>query len=432
MSIIKTLHKKLKRTLFTTPSHSQKNLFFPLKNFYENDFSEIEGFDNIIKPSGEIFKAQLKATQVYKTKQTFYLTNGATSGILAAMKALISDKDKVIIARNCHRCVFSGLVLTGAHPLWIEPSKNEEWGVYGAIDPLDIEEHLKKRDIKAVIITSPTYEGIVSDIEAIAMLCDKYNAHLIVDEAHGALYNFSDILPKPAVRLGASVSVNSLHKTGGALNPAALLHIGRDSEIDTEKIQNALNLFQTSSPSYPLLANIECCVDFLNNKGAKYIKKLYNDCEKFKSDARIKGWEFFNNDDFTKIVLKGGYELSRVLFDDFDIEDECANSKSVLFLTGIGTETKKTKILLKALKKLEVDKFQGGENFFAPKPEMKLIPKTAYNCDFTYVDALDAAGSVCAEIIAPYPPGIGILYPGEVIREEHAPFLNGYIKVMKG
>lgn len=432
MSIIKTLQKKLKRTLFTTPSHSQKNLFFPLKNFYENDLSEIEGLDNILKPSGDIFKAQLKATQVYNTKHTFYLTNGATSGILAAMKALIADKDKVIIARNCHRCVFSGLVLTGAMPIWIEPTKNENWGVYGAIDPLDIEEHLKKKDIKAVIITSPTYEGIVSDIEAISILCEKYGAYLIVDEAHGALYNFSDLLPKPAINLGASISVNSLHKTAGALNPAALLHISRDSEIDIDKIQNTLNLIQTSSPSYPLLANIESCIDFLNNKGEKYIENLYNICEKFKNEAEKQGWCFLNNDDFTKIIIKGGYELSQSLFDDFGIEDECANSKSVLFLTGVGTQEKKIKTLLKALKKLEADKFQGGENYFPPKPEMKLIPKSAYNSDFKYVNALDAIGSVCAEIIAPYPPGIGILNPGEVIKEEHAPFLSGYIKVMKG
>jgi len=432
MSIIKTLQKKFKRTLFTTPSHGQKNLFFPIKNLYEKDFSEIDGFDNILKPTGQIFKSQLKASQIYGSKQTFYLTNGSTIGILAAMKALISEKDKVVVARNCHACVFSGLVLTGAQPIWIEPTKNEEWGVYGAIDPLDIEEHLKKKDIKAVIITSPTYEGIVCDIEAIAMLCEKYEAYLIVDEAHGALFNFSKDLPTPAIRLGASISVNSLHKTAGALNPAALLHIGRDSNIDPEKIQNSLNLFQTSSPSYPLLANIEATIDFLNYKGNAYIEKLLNQIEKFKSAARMKNWDFFNNDDLTKIVIKGGYELSSALSKNFDIEDECSNSKSTLFLTGIGTDEKKIKTLVKALNKLNSQDFKGGENFFPPKPEMKYLPKIAYNSNYVYLDALDATGFTCAQIISPYPPGIGILYPGEVIKEEHAPFLNGYIKVMKG
>ena len=258
MSIIKLLSKKCDRTLFTTPSHNQKALFSQnFDGFYKHDFSEIQGFDNLSNPKNSILISQGKTSEILKTKQSFYVVQGATTALLAAMKAIINPADKVLVARNCHKSVFNGLILTAGYVNWFIPETDEDWGIYTHIDPEKLESTLKLDNYKAFIMTSPTYEGVNSDIEKISNICKKYNTYLIVDEAHGSLYNFSENLPKTAIEQGADVSINSLHKTAGALNQCALLNISSNiKNIDVQIFQKALNIFQTTSPSYPLLSNL--------------------------------------------------------------------------------------------------------------------------------------------------------------------------------
>ncbi|MBE7705837.1 MAG: aminotransferase class V-fold PLP-dependent enzyme [Cyanobacteria bacterium SIG30] len=435
MSILKLLDKKLKRTLFTTPTHSQKNIGPKwLEGLYEHDFSEIEGFDNLQNPTGAIMLAQERLSSIYGTKKTFMLTNGSTSGILAIIKAILKPNDKVLIARNCHKSVFSAITLTNAKIDWIIPNINEEWGIYTEIDPKNLENNLKLDTYKAVILTSPTYEGVNSNIEEIAKICHQYGVYLMVDEAHGALYNFSDLLPKTAIEQGADFSVNSLHKNAGAPNSCALLHVSKNCNFDEDKIQDSLNLFATTSPSYPMLASIEACVDFLNKNGKEKIKKLIINIENFEKSVSQKGYEFLNADK-TKILLKKNncdmLVLSQILFEGFNIEDEMASNKALLFLTGIGTTNSKLNKLKDALNFIKIPQNVNIKNDFQPFPFIKIQPYDAFNMDYVEIDSKEALLKVSAQMITKTPPCCAILYPGEVIQEWHLDKIGERIKVLK-
>lgn len=442
MSIIKLLNKKPERILFTTPSHGQKSPYLPnLEGYYNWDYSEIEGFDNLADPSGAILMAQGRASDCFGAKNTFFLTGGATLGILAAMKSVIQEGDRVLVARNCHKSVYNGLVVTCARVDWLMPETNDYFGIYGEINPEEVENNLKLNQYKALIITSPTYEGVNSDIESISKICRQYGVYLIVDEAHGALYNFSDKLPKTALEQGADFVINSLHKNAGAPNQCALLHVSNRIRDDFEwrQVQRAINLFNTSSPSYPLLACIEAAVTYLHSKeGKKAIDDLINNIEHFKKDLRKEGWEFYDNEnsDPTKILIKrpdvSGLELSEKLFREFHIEDEMASDVCALYLCGIGTTRAKLDRLKNAIKKVKLTKqTQEPKASFQPFPFVKMLPFEAFYKDYAFVSKENAILKVSSEMIVPYPPGIGILYPGEAIQEWHLDYLGDDAGVIK-
>lgn len=347
MSLINLLKKKSKVETFTTPSHAQSFFIFSkLRQFYKYDISETDAHN----PEEALEAAQKKASEIYKTKSTFFLTNGSSSGILASVLACVKRDDKLLIWKDSHPSHQNAAKLSCAVPVFYELEKEESFGCNKATDPEAIEDILKKEKIKAVVITSPTYEGVVSDVAKIKEICKKYGSYLIVDEAHGALYPFSDRLPKSAIYQGADFVIQSLHKTAGGLNPTALLHCNCDG-VDVE---SALKLISTTSPSYPLLASIEKNINFLNSKrGKAKILELVENIEKMKKS--LPNCQF-SGDDITKILVKvpnlSGFELSETLFEKYNIEDEITNEKSSMLLTGIGTDVKKLKKLEQALKKI--------------------------------------------------------------------------------
>lgn len=441
--------RKKKRVLFTTPSHGQGDFVAPssLKllghKFFTCDYSEIEGFDNLSNPIGIIRTSQVEAARIYGAKSTFFLTNGSTSGIVASMFALLNRCDKVLIARNCHKSVYNGLVLTGAVPLWLMPNYNKEWGIYETIS-LDLleETFIRNKDIKAFIMTNPTYEGVMSDIYRVSSICKKYNVKLIVDEAHGALWNYHKALGTPALMQGADIVVQSLHKTAGALNPAALLHIGVDSDIEPKNIQKALNLFTTTSPSYPLLVNIESTINYLSSqqgqlKIQEMVKNVNRTVRFLKSIPNLEVYSY--NNDVTKILVKvtnmSGFELSDILFNEYNIEDELANEKSVMFLTGLGTTKSKLKKLEKALFDLCARNIKIKPNEERENPVINIEPRVRYTPALLWgkpsreVDLKYSLARVSMELIADYPPGIPILLPGEVIKKEHIEYLKDRQKI---
>lgn len=373
MSLINILKRKIKEDLFTTPSHSQSFFIFPkFKQFYKYDISENEAYN----PQAALDLAQKKAVKIYGTKVTYFLTNGSTSGIIAAILSCVKAGEKVLIWGKAHSSHANAVKLAGATPVFYQLEKDEDWGIYTSTKPEMIEKTLELHNalpsplagegkisergtssrnlgegyIKAVIITSPTYEGIVSDIRKIKEICTKYGAYLIVDEAHGTLYPFCDKLSESAISQGADFVIQSLHKTAGGLNPTALLHCNIDIDV-----QPALDLISTTSPSYPLLASIEKNINFINSKkGRAKILELIENIEEIKKN--VSNVEFHPSNDPTKILIKHpkltGFELSDVLFNKFKIEDERANEKSTMLLCGIGTDLKKLKRLEKVLKNL--------------------------------------------------------------------------------
>ena len=355
------------------------------------------------------------------------------------MKALIKPGDKVLVARNCHKSVFSGLILTAGVVDWFMPEFDEDWGIYTTIDIDKLNKTLDINEYKAFIMTSPTYEGINSDVEAISMVCKNHGVYLIVDEAHGSLYNFNSNLPRTAIEQGADVSVNSLHKTAGALNQTALLHVSKDIQnVEVKVFQNALNLFQTTSPSYPLLENIEECLKFLSSDvGKAEISKLIEEIIKFKNNLKRFGVEFYDdkNHDLTKILLRkhgiNGIELSQILYDNYNIEDEMNNSICCLYLTGIGTTKQKLEKLKNALKKIPTNpSYSFDKQDSQPYPIVKIQPVDTFKADYTYVSKNNSLMKISNRMIIPYPPGIGLLYPGEAIQKWHLDYLNNDVEVM--
>lgn len=342
MSLISLLRKTCRTTLFTTPSHSQKFFIFSkLRNLYKLDISETDAHN----PQEALLHAEKYASEVYGTKCTKFLTNGSSSGVIASVLACVKRGENVLIMEDAHPCHNNAVSLAGANALYYQTEYSLEWGVNLAVTADILEPYFKKCNISAVIITSPTYEGFVADVRSIKNLCEKYGAYLIVDEAHGALYPFSDRLPESAVNI-ADFVVQSLHKTAGGLNPTALLHT--NTELD---INSALSKINTTSPSYPLLASIEANIRFLNSKrGHKCINRLIDSIIELKKNCTKCD---FGGDDITKILVKvnglSGYDLSEMLYGDYGIEDEKTNPISSMLLCGIGTDSKKIHKLQRAL-----------------------------------------------------------------------------------
>ena len=328
MMSLENLFRQRKTTIcFTTPSHSQK--FFitsKFRQFYKYDISETDTHN----PQGALNLAQQAAAKIYGVKQTLFLTNGSTSGVMAAVLSCVNKGENVLIWDNAHPCHKNSVELAGAVPVFYSLDKDSEWGIFKEVLPENIELYLKKNKIKAVIITSPSYEGVVSDIFEIKNICKKYGAYLIVDEAHGALYPFSDELPQSSVNI-ADFTIQSLHKTAGGLNPTALLH--NNSDIDAK---TALNKISTTSPNYALLMTIEKNINYLNSqKGKQKIKKLIENIKSLHQECPKVD---FYCGDITKILIKkeglSGKELSEILYKN-GIEDEKTNEISTMLLVQV-------------------------------------------------------------------------------------------------
>lgn len=338
MTFRKLIRSSFKNILFTTPSHAQK--FFLFKKFrhvYKYDVSETDTHS----PQEMLCEAESNASKIYGTKQTKFLTNGSSSGIIGAVLSCVNEGDKVLVWRNAHRCHHNAIKLAGAIPVYYDLPLNE----FGVTTAFTNPEKYLDKSIKAIIVTSPTYEGYVSDIKNIKSVCEKFGTYLIVDEAHGALYPFSEELPQTAIPY-ADFTVQSLHKTAGGLNPTALLHVNCDIELK-------LDMITTTSPSYPLLMTIENNINYLASKrGKKEINKLINNLKELRKD--LTDYQF-GSDDITKILIKNegltGYKLSEKLY-ELGIEDEKTNEVSTMLLTGIGTKKDKLEKLKFALKKI--------------------------------------------------------------------------------
>ncbi len=343
MSLVSLFRKKNRKSLFTTPSHDGKLcILHKFYQWYRCDISEVEA----LNPEAALEAAEKRAAKIYNTISTRFLTNGSTSGVIAAILAACSREDKLLVWENSHPCHKNGGRLAGAEIVEYTLPYNQEWGVYEALSVEEYEKLIEKHSPKALVVTSPSYEGIVSDLQGISSVCKKHGVVLIVDEAHGALYPFSDNLPETAIPY-ADFTVQSLHKTAGGINPTALLHCNCGLDVES-----ALKMITTTSPSYPMLATIEANINYLNSsKGRKKIEALIIGIKDVREN--LTNLEFYG-DDITKILIKkdgiSGHELSEILFDKYNIEDERTNEKSTMLLCGLGTTKEKLRKLRHLIK----------------------------------------------------------------------------------
>ena len=445
MSIIKNLLqlKTKKINYFTTPSHGSKPPFKSLlgNSYFYFDVSEVDGLDNLNSPDGCIWELEEKFKTIYNSSYTHILTNGSTQGMLALMHSVLNKGDKAIIASNCHKCVHNGLILTGAEPVWVYPNYDSNYGVYTNITANEIALAVFKHPTaKCVIITNPTYDGAMSDITKIAEICKENNVILIVDEAHGALWNFDKTIGTPAILSGADASVQSLHKTCGAINPAALVHLSMDSKIPQQKLKDSLCLISTTSPSFALMCNIEETVNYLiSKKGKKDIETLLNNItEALTKIKNLKNIDLYcHNNDISKIFIKlaniTAKDASDILYDKFKIECEIQHSNALTFLCGIGTTKKQLKKLTEALtyidKISETSELISRPSIIPPQRDMMLSPQYAYYANTQETELKNAIGKISSQIVTAYPPGIPVLTYGERISEEHLSFINPNYKI---
>ena len=408
---------------------------------------EFDNLGTLFPSTGAIDEAQRLASDVFGSKRTFFLTGGSTIANLALAFGVTSPNQKIIIGRNCHRSVLSGMIISGANPNWLMPKKLNDWAIYGAISPCDLRNELENNpDTSLVWVTNPTYEGVVSDIEAISQVCHEFNVPLIVDEAHGSLWNFSDVLPKSALKCGADAVVHSLHKTGGSMTQSSMLHISKNSRFDVNKIEHALKLLHTTSPSLLLLTSLDASRAFLSSKmGKRAIENAIDNALYFRERAlKIDGVRVLNSVsnvafDVTKIFLKvdglSGKRLESILELDFSIEVESASDEGILILSNIGNKKEEFDVLLNALETISKRNYpdlaylEGIKFMPLTAPNVVMTPREAYFSKKERIKKEDAIGRVCAEVIALCPPGISVLLPGELILEEHMPYLSDYSEI---
>lgn len=415
---------------------------------------EFDNLGTLNPPTGPIKQAEDLAAKAFGARKTFFLLNGSTVGNLAIAMGLTKKGQKIITNRNCHRSVITGMIISGAQPLWLIPNRLEDWGIWGSICPKDVEKLLKEnKDVAMVWITNPTYEGVVSDIKSISKICKKYNVPLVVDEAHGSLWYFNSDLPQSSLEVGADVVVHSLHKTGGSLSQSSMLHIGKDSllsSIDDEKIEKALKLLHTTSPSLLLLASLDASRAHLeSSKGKKQIqnaisnaKYLRKKIDKIPNIHQLKSDEDYQTD-VTKIFIKAdglsGKKLESILEIDFKIEVESASDVGLLLLSNIGNKHSDFEYLASCLTKIAKKEYsdicylENKKHMPMLTPIIKINIQEAFYMEKETVLKEDAIGRISGEIIAECPPGISILVPGELITQDHMSYLEDYdcIEVVK-
>ena len=446
--------KKEEPAYFRIPAHRFLRGLNPAltgKNLAELDLSEAEGLDDLHQATGPIRDAQRLAAELFQAKETFFLVNGTTCGNQAMVLSAVQEGEKIIVPRNVHKSVLMGLIMSGASPVYVMPEYLEEWNLWGSVTPEAIEEAFQREpESRAVLLVSPTYYGIVSDLEKIAGICRKHHALLLVDEAHGSHLYFSDQLPKGALACGADAVAQSFHKTAGSFTQSSLLHLGTD-RIDRQKVAENLHLVQSTSPSYLLMASLDAARRELAVNGREMMEKAvtlaHEAAEQLKQIPGIRVLEktqekspaLFQKD-MTRLVFSAseigisGYRLGELLYERFRVSPELTDEENVVAVITFANEPEEIRRLTDAVRQLaEEEKGRqkrpvGGEKFqIFSAPRQEMTPREAYfNRNWESLPLSDTAGRVIREMVVPYPPGIPLLCPGEVITEEHVRAIQEY------
>ncbi len=439
-----------KRVCFHMPGHKRGNGIPKRfkKDILSMDLTELNDTDNLHKPEGPILKAQHLAAKAFGAEKSFFLVNGATCGIEAMITAVCDPGDILIIDRNCHGSVISALILTGVIPKYIYPEYIEELGICGGIHLKELERMLVDNPkAKGVLITSPNYYGLCSDIKAIAELVHLHNKLLLVDEAHGTHFYFSSRLPQGALASGADLCVHGAHKTLPALTQSGFLHV-KSERVDIRRLENSLKLFQTSSPSFLLLAYLDISRGIMQRVGETKFNKILRLTDTIRDKINgCKGLYCFGTDlkgkhgvcdiDLTRLVVNfknagiTGYAASEMLRNDYNIEVEMSDISNIICIITVSDDENSLKKLSKALIKLNerINKIKGFTNPYkkAFKPIYSISPREAFFSKTNLQELDNSVGKVCAETVTVFPPGVPILCPGEVISQE----IVEYIKEIK-
>ncbi|KAL5703116.1 hypothetical protein ACHQM5_028250 [Ranunculus cassubicifolius] len=404
---------------------------------------------DLLSLKGSILDAQQEAAKLFGASETWFLVGGTTCGVQAAIMATCSPGDILIIPRNSHLSAISAMVLSGATPKYILPEYNSDWDIAGGITPSQVEGAIKEletegRQAAAVLVTSPTYHGICSDLSKIAAVCHSHGIPLIVDEAHGAHFKFDRELPTSALEQGADLAVQSTHKVLCSLTQSSMLHMSGDI-IDRDKICRCLQLLRSTSPSYLLLASLDAARAQLSENPETIFRDAMNLALETKELVkRIPGMSLLELPSFSEFTAidplrltvgvwnldLSGYEADNILYDRHGIIPELVETRSLTFAINLGTCREHVQRLIAGLEHLSTHtikkrtkKVVTTEHFPFTDITMSLNPREAFFASKKSVSIRDSPGNVCGELICPYPPGIPVLFPGEIITEDALKYL---------
>ena len=443
---------------FHMPGHKRR-----MKGFdpYSVDITEIDGFDNMHDPEGLIADLNERLKERFGGDRAYILINGSTSGVLISVSACLNPGEKLLIGRNSHRSAYDALYLRDLEAVFIDPEETGKYGICGGISPQEIEGALEKdRDIRCVFITSPTYEGFVSDVGSIADICHSHGVPLIVDSAHGAhsgLYKpFTDRYRfENAALCGADIVIKSLHKTLPAFTQTALISVNGDL-VDPDRFKRFYSLYQSSSPSYIFMAGADKMLKFLEDQGEERFAALEKELNGLRGGTagnkriRIFGEELVGTAgiygfDPTKILISSedmkGRELYDVLRTKYRLQPEMAAGQYVLLMTGIMDDTEGFRRLESALAELEKEPYlsvsaETGETGHVPEVEVLSSGQGTENIRLSKamdmkkerVALSQAIGRISAGFISLFPPGIPLIIPGERFTEEITDKIEDYLK----
>jgi arginine/lysine/ornithine decarboxylase len=443
-------HTKKGPLSFHVPGHKYGSVLKPEANdFFQQilqiDATELSGLDDLHSPEGVIKEAEDLLASLYKTNHSFFLVNGSTVGNLAMILATCAENDIVLVQRNCHKSVLNALKLAKASPIFIEPEYDRQWRVATGVSLDTVEEAISLYpQAKAIILTYPNYFGMVYDLKALINRAHLHNIPVLVDEAHGPHFIIGDPFPPSAIELGADIVVQSAHKTLPAMTMGSYLHINSE-RIAIEKVKDYLQMLQSSSPSYPIMASLDLARNYLAAYDQDDTRSLINEINRFKNGlaglTTIEVLEYPESQgDLLKVTIQSkcelsGFELQKRL-EGTGIYTELADPFNVLFIFPLLKENKSyplDEVIVKIKKAL------AGLPLQAAKEELKSSDRKISELAIPYdkmarlegkpVWITEAVGSVCAETIIPYPPGIPLLLMGELITEDRIQDLKRLIEV---
>ena len=436
-------YQKQKTSPFHMPGHMGQALFAPHLP-WQLDITEIHGFDNLHAPQGILRDAQNRAAALWGSEHAYFITNGSTGGILAGIYAAINPGDAVLVAANCHKSVYHAIELLNLQPVFLNPPQVGHAGIAGSISPGTVADAIQAHpNIGLCVITSPTYEGIGSDVGAIAQVLHEKNIPLFVDEAHGAHWGLSKHFPQSAITQGADLVTHSLHKTLPSLTQTAVLHQS-GGRVDPVHVQHALSMFGSSSPSYPMLASIDGCVNFLAQDGGQALDNWHVQIEDFYQNAhKISPFSLLTQGRdlthihshdrgkltiFTSETSFTGKALMETLRRDYNIELEMGGASYALAMTSLATRGEDFFHLAQALEKIGRKTVALGTPAFFPTwpaaypPVMP--PQEATRANSSPKAVRDALGHISAGYVWLFPPGVPLCLPGTKITKEIVDFLE--------
>ncbi len=431
-------HAKGRPVSFHMPGHKGAELYRKygygdfLDYIMDCDITEIPGADNLYQAEDIIADTMGKYRSLYGVNESYLLINGSSAGLIAAILTCVPRDGKLIMARNCHKSIFNGLIMAGADPVYVYPEMIDDYGISGEIPVEAVKQAIEENpDASAVILPSPNYYGICSDIQAIAEEAHKAGMYLIVDQAHGAHLRFFDTYiegaaAKAADSLGADIVIQSTHKTLASYTQSAIVNLCTD-RVDKYLFEDKLQLIESTSPSYLLMASLDINGDLLENHGRELIEQWEAGLRWFYREAEnVEGLRVMRHPmlDHTKINLDmsaygiDGLQLEELLMEK-GIFPELVTGNIVMCMTGIGNKREDYEKLLQTLKEIASERqIVEKEGAAAQYLTMKRLQQKKISSIKESVPLEQAVGRVCASSIIPYPPGIPIICPGEVMDAE--------------